>query len=80
MEAKMSKHTYNNLILKLHDFYIYMYIMYFCNLPNCVIISIWTNMTFKLLGCFVSCVSQWSVWSLLHAAHIEIYLLHLTVV
>lgn len=54
----MGKRVYNNLIVKLHNFYIYMYVMYFCNVHNHVIISTWNDMTFKFLGCFVSSVSQ----------------------
>lgn len=42
-----------------------MYVMYFCHIHNRVIISIWNDMIFKFLGCFVSSVSQWSGWSLL---------------
>lgn len=73
MEAKMGKHIYN-LILKLHNFYIYMYVRYFCNVHNHVIISVWNDMAFKFLGCFVSSVSQWSGWSLLaHNSHWNLF-------
>lgn len=42
-----------------------MYVMYFCHLHSHVIISMWNDMTFKFLGCFVSSDCQWSDWSLL---------------
>lgn len=42
-----------------------MYVMYFCNVYNHVIISTRNDMTFRFLGCFVSTVSQWSGLSLL---------------
>lgn len=78
MEAKMGKHIYNNLILKLPYFYIYMYLMYFCNAHKHVIILVWNDITFKFLGCFVSFLSWQS--ACLHTTHTEIYLPHLTVV